>query len=50
MGAGNSIRINIHLDRTNPIYFPGEAISGIVNINVKKGCVKVNEIFITFSE
>jgi len=49
MGAGNSVCINIHLDGTNPSYFAGEVVSGTVNINIKEGHVKVDEIFISLT-
>jgi len=44
--ADNSVCINIRLDGTNPCYFAGEVVSGTVNIKIKEGNVKVDEIFI----
>jgi hypothetical protein len=46
MGAGNSVGIDIDLGRTNSYYFAGEVISGTVNIKIKEGHIKVDEIFI----
>jgi len=46
MGSGNSVCVNINLDRPNPFYFAGENVSGSVHVNIKEGKIKVDEIFI----
>lgn len=46
MGSGNSVCVNINLDRSNPFYFAGENVSGSVQINIKEAGVKVDEIYL----
>jgi hypothetical protein len=49
MGAGNSVCINIHLDETNPCYFAGDVVSGVVDIKIKEGDVKIDKIYISLT-
>ena len=46
MGSSNSVCINIRLDRTNSFYFAGESVSGTINVHIKSGDVKVDEIIL----
>jgi hypothetical protein len=46
MGCGNSSTITTDLERTNMFYFTDEIISGTVNLNVTKGKVEADEIYI----
>ncbi|CAF1115165.1 unnamed protein product [Rotaria sordida] len=46
MGSNNSVNIAINLDRMNPFFYAGESVSGTVNVNIKEGHIKVDELFI----
>lgn len=45
MGSSNSAHISIHLDRANPFFYAGERVSGTVNVHLKEGNIKIDEIF-----
>ncbi|CAF4171843.1 unnamed protein product [Adineta steineri] len=49
MGSNNSVLIDIHLDRTNPLYYAGETVSGTINVHFKAGQIKVDEIILLLS-
>jgi hypothetical protein len=49
MGCGVSNGIAINLDRTNSFYFSGEWVSGNVRLNIIKGKLEADEIYITLT-
>ncbi|CAF3540265.1 unnamed protein product [Rotaria sp. Silwood1] len=46
MGNGNSSAITINLDRNNLLYFSDETVSGTIDLNIRQGKLKADEIYI----
>lgn len=46
MGSSNSVNVTIGLDKVSPIFYTGETVSGTVNVIIKEGEIKVDEVYI----